>query len=748
MRHVSLYRKYRPVTWEQIVGQNHIVRTIKNQINSNNISHAYLFTGSRGTGKTSSAKIFARAINCLNPVNGSPCNECKNCKSILNEASFDVVELDAASNNSVNDIRSLIENISIPPMNGKYKVYIVDEVHMLSQQAFNAFLKTLEEPPEYVVFILATTEVHKIPNTILSRCMQFDFRLIPVNELTEIITNIFDKENYKYELEACRQIAIHGEGSARDALSIADMCMAYAPEKLTYNDVLEVLGGSDFETLYKIADAILNENISRLLEHIDSVYHKGKGISTLNKELANFFKDLITIKNVPTYSPFSKEQNEIALKLAKEHDNYKISRILEIIASVESNLRFSAQPKVLFEANLIKAAKLITSPNIEALNSRIKTLESKIESFSKDNVEYFKKFLDNHNLIPDIYEYSKNSKVSKKTAKLEDTQALSNNVSVDKVNNNKVEKSGKGNSTKISSKVNVISNVQDKITNELPFEDKSNEQTNDLPFEDKSDEITNELPFKDNSDEVTNELPFEDNSDEVTNELPFKDNSDEVTNELPFEDNSDEVTNELPFEDNSDDLKVNETSNAQDKTTNELHFENKSNEITNELPFEDKSNETINELPFEDKSNDVKVDEVSNAQNKTNGELHFENNEKQLNNKKNKDKSDNMKEAKKLFDALLEAMKDQVLTLSPLKQADSFRLENGFLTITYLPTHDFAYKRMIGGCKDSLIEAMKKIDPKVKLNFELKKQEIDSKLNQLELEEVSKFFDSNLKIKN
>ncbi|MGI6593775.1 MAG: DNA polymerase III subunit gamma/tau [Christensenellales bacterium] len=753
MGHISLYRKYRPLNWEQIIGQNHIVRTIKNQISSNNISHAYLFTGSRGTGKTSSAKIFARAINCLNPIDGSPCNQCANCISILNETSFDVVELDAASNNSVNDIRTLIENISIPPMSGKYKVYIVDEVHMLSQQAFNAFLKTLEEPPEYVVFILATTEVHKIPNTILSRCMQFDFRLIPVNELTEIVTNIFDKENYKYEIEACRQIAIHGEGSARDTLSIADMCMAYSPQNLTYDDVLEVLGGSDFETLYIIAEAILNSNISRLLEQIDAIYHRGKGISTLNRELANFFKELITIKNVPSYAPFSNEQNQAALNLAKEHDNYKISRILEIIALIESNLRFSTQPKILFEANLIKASKLITSPNIEALNSRIESLEKQIKAFSKDNVEYFKKFLDNNNLISPLYLKNKESSLPKKKNNL---KTNSNNDE----SPNKLDHNDDFDSEPFEYK--------DEDIQELPFEDEQNEAKNlpssnksssndgtepKLPFEDR-DEDAQELPFEDTKDNsVHNEsslsnddselkLPFEDR-DEDAQELPFEnelDNNDTFNSEIPFEDR-DEDAQELPFSkevDPDDDFDL-ETPFKVEKEFNESNIEvNEEPDINIEI--EDSFSDDINEESYDDIEGDDSLENneenITTSTTKNNDSLPFE------------DKEDN-NEAKKLFDDLLDKYKDNVFVTRAFKQADKFELKNGVLTLKYMGINSLSYKRLQYQYKAELDEVIKEISPNTKIAFELiEENEDEGKLNQLELEEIKQLFGDNLIIKD
>ena len=228
MAYKSLYRKYRPVTFEEMIGQNHITRTLKNQIKSGNISHAYLFTGARGTGKTTAAKIFARAVNCLNNSSGSPCNKCENCLKLSIDANLDIIEIDAASNNGVNEIREIIENSKYQPTVGKYKVYIIDEVHMLSLSAFNALLKTLEEPPEHVIFILATTEVHKLPETIISRCLKFDFRLVPDSLLEKQVKSIFDKLKINYDEQAVKLIASFGEGSVRDTLSIADMCLSYA----------------------------------------------------------------------------------------------------------------------------------------------------------------------------------------------------------------------------------------------------------------------------------------------------------------------------------------------------------------------------------------------------------------------------------------------------------------------------------------------------------------------------------------
>ena len=245
MAYLALYRRFRPTGFKGLIGQEHIVRTLSNQIASGRIGHAYLFCGTRGTGKTSAAKIFARAINCLHPIDGSPCGECEVCKALLDPSNLDILEMDAASNNKVENVREIREKIQYPPVSGKYKVYIIDEVHMLTSEAFNALLKTLEEPPKHAVFILATTESHKLPSTILSRCMRFDFRIIPTKEIAELIARIYDEVGKTYDKDAVTAIARAGAGSVRDALSIADICVSYRDGKLTYSDVLEVLGATD-----------------------------------------------------------------------------------------------------------------------------------------------------------------------------------------------------------------------------------------------------------------------------------------------------------------------------------------------------------------------------------------------------------------------------------------------------------------------------------------------------------------------
>lgn len=387
MAYVSLYRKYRPSSWDKVIGQNHIVKTLVNQIESGTVGHAYLFTGTRGTGKTSSAKIFARAVNCLHPVNGSPCGECDVCKAIAGNNNIDIIEMDAASNNGVDEIRDLKESVQFPPTVGKYKVYIIDEVHMLSPSAFNALLKTLEEPPSHVIFILATTEVHKLPQTILSRCMRFDFRLVSAKELAEQLARIFDDLGYAYEPAALDIIASHGEGSVRDTLSLADMCLSYAPEKLTVADVLEVLGASDYQTLEKLSRAILSGDVATVLSETENVYARGKGLVTLNKELCDFFRELITVKNVPSYrGSLLPEEYELIKNLASGFDNYRISRVTDLLARAENELRYTSQPRVVFEAILVQATEMKTELNIDALLSRVDALEKQLRRIELNGV--------------------------------------------------------------------------------------------------------------------------------------------------------------------------------------------------------------------------------------------------------------------------------------------------------------------------------------------------------------------------
>ncbi|HKL73587.1 MAG TPA: DNA polymerase III subunit gamma/tau [Clostridia bacterium] len=385
MSYVSLYRRFRPNTFDKVVGQDHIVRTITNQIASGRIGHAYLFTGTRGTGKTTCAKIFARAVNCLNPQNGSPCGVCDVCKALQKGDSIDIIEVDAASNNGVDEIRDLRENVQYRPSYGKYKVYIIDEVHMLTSSAFNAFLKTLEEPPPHAIFILATTEVQKLPQTILSRCMRFDFRLVGVDVLVKLLEEIYTELNVSYDMDALKQIASQGEGSVRDTLSLADICLSYCGDHIGYEDTLDILLASNFDTLDVLGRAILDGNVKAALESAQNLLKAGR--NTVGRDLANYFMDVLEVKNTPGISldNISKNRKEKLIQAGINHSNYRISRVMDIMASMESTLRYSTQPRIILEANIVRACELTTELNLDGLINRVKELEIAVAKFEKGN---------------------------------------------------------------------------------------------------------------------------------------------------------------------------------------------------------------------------------------------------------------------------------------------------------------------------------------------------------------------------
>ncbi|MBQ7923685.1 MAG: DNA polymerase III subunit gamma/tau [Clostridia bacterium] len=382
MAYLALYRAFRPTSLNDVVRQEHIVTVLKNQIATGRVGHAYLFCGPRGTGKTSIAKIFAMSINCENPVDGSPCGKCFACRALSDPANLDISEIDAASNNGVDEMRDLREKVQYPPVAGKYKVYIIDEVHMLSPGAFNALLKTLEEPPAHAVFILATTESAKIPATILSRCMRFDFKLIPQADLEERLRYVFDSIGKKYESEAISAIARAGAGSVRDMLSIADTCVSYASGTLTYADVTTVLGGADFSGVAAFCEAVLCGNAGEAFERAEAFLAAGKSVGVLVKDVMNFLNSCAVAKicrDGKNILALPDSNYAEVLRVAKAADGHGLLRASEIFAEVEQTLKYSASPRILFETAVLKASMPKNDYDIEALLTRIAALEKRLE---------------------------------------------------------------------------------------------------------------------------------------------------------------------------------------------------------------------------------------------------------------------------------------------------------------------------------------------------------------------------------
>jgi len=381
--HKALYRVYRPKTFEDVVGQEHIVKTLKNQIRNSNIGHAYLFSGTRGTGKTSTAKIFARAVNCLNSNDEEPCNECEICVDTLNDKIMDIVEIDAASNNSVDDIRELRESVKYTPSKAKYKVYIIDEVHMLSQGAFNALLKTLEEPPSYVIFILATTEPHKIPATILSRCQRFDFKRVSSKDIANRMAYICEKENIQAEEKALSLIARNSQGALRDALSILDQCMSFGNEIIEYNDVIELLGTVNIDELFELSQAIIDENTKKTLQILNEFVIWGKDIRNLINDLIDQFRNLMVCKVSKDLDEIISLPEESIEKLKEQAKTININdliRILNILSETQDLMKSSSNTRILAEVTMMKIAQPMFDESKEALIKRIENLEQIVES--------------------------------------------------------------------------------------------------------------------------------------------------------------------------------------------------------------------------------------------------------------------------------------------------------------------------------------------------------------------------------
>ena len=383
MSYTALYRKFRPDEFEDVKGQDAIVRTLKNQINADRIGHAYLFCGTRGTGKTTVAKIFAKAVNCEHPVDGSPCGECAMCKSIAAGTSMNVIEIDAASNNGVDNIREIRDEVAYSPTEGKYKVYIIDEVHMLSIGAFNALLKTLEEPPEYVIFILATTEAHKIPITILSRCQRYDFKRISIETIAARLRELIDKEGWDVEDKAVRYIAKMADGSMRDSLSLLDQCAAfYMNETLTYDHVLEVLGAVDTEVFSRLLRQLLAMDVHQVIETVDELVMQGRELSQLAADFTWYLRNLLLVKssdNMEDVLDVSSENLALLKEEAQMIDSDTLIRYIRIFSDLTNQLKYATQKRVLLEVTLIKLCRPAMDQNKDALLDRIRAIEKQLE---------------------------------------------------------------------------------------------------------------------------------------------------------------------------------------------------------------------------------------------------------------------------------------------------------------------------------------------------------------------------------
>lgn len=383
MSYTALYRKFRPSEFADVKGQDHIITTLQNQIKADRIGHAYLFCGTRGTGKTTVAKIFAKAVNCEHPVDGSPCGECEMCRSIAAGMSMNVIEIDAASNNGVDNIREIREEVTYRPTEGRYKVYIIDEAHMLSPGAFNALLKTLEEPPEYVIFILATTEVHKIPITIMSRCQHYDFKRISIETITDRMKELMDTEHVEVEDKALRYIAKAADGSMRDALSLLDQCIAfYMGQKLTYDNVLEVLGAVDTDIFSKLLRKVIERDVASVLDVVDDLVMQGRELPQLAADFTWYLRNLLLVKTSDNIEEVLDVSTENMAQLREEAQMIEpdmLFRYIRIFSELSNQLKYATQKRVMLEVALIKLCTPAMERGQDSLLDRIRAVEEKVE---------------------------------------------------------------------------------------------------------------------------------------------------------------------------------------------------------------------------------------------------------------------------------------------------------------------------------------------------------------------------------
>ena len=379
MGYTALYRKFRPITFSEIVGQEHITRTLRNQIVAGRVGHAYLFNGGRGTGKTSAAKILARAINCLNPQDGEPCNECEICKGAINGSLTDIVEMDAASNNSVEDIRSIREEVNFLPTKAKYRVYIIDEVHMLSTGAFNALLKTLEEPPEHVKFILATTEPQKLPATILSRCQRFDFKRISNENIIKRLNIVCEQSGIEITKEAMNIIAVLAEGAMRDALSILERCIQDGENKIDEDKIKDLVGIPKITYVHNIIDSLFKYDVDNTLKNVDIVLNAGKDINNLLWEMIKYTKDLLVYKASQKLDLYSEEEIANIEEISKNISKQDLINMVYELSELENDIKWSTQKTIIFQAGMIKLCNKEKAEN-KGLEERVEKIEKYLKS--------------------------------------------------------------------------------------------------------------------------------------------------------------------------------------------------------------------------------------------------------------------------------------------------------------------------------------------------------------------------------
>ena len=387
MGYTALYRKFRPTKFSEIVGQEHIKKTLKNQLISDRVGHAYLFNGGRGTGKTTTAKILARAVNCLNPVDGEPCNECEICKGALDGSLTDIIEMDAASNNSVEDVRSIREAVNFLPTKAKYRVYIIDEVHMLSTGAFNALLKTLEEPPEHVKFILATTEPQKLPATILSRCQRFDFKRISNEDIVKDLEYVCKESDIKITPKALELIAVLAEGGMRDALSILERCSQEGTDEIDENKVKDLVGIPKTVFINNIVESVVDEDVEKTLNNLEEVIEDGKDINNLVWEIIKYIKDILLYKSTGKTELYNDEEIQKIKNIAEKVSKLDLINLICELSEIENSMKLSTQKLIILQTGLIKLCNKQSVKNENAGNSQntgnddLERRVTKIENF-------------------------------------------------------------------------------------------------------------------------------------------------------------------------------------------------------------------------------------------------------------------------------------------------------------------------------------------------------------------------------